>query len=112
LLLNFAIGYLAAQSLFLTLHYYGVTQSRTALHYAFSGLAAPLALFPPGLKSAASALPFRHVIETPVLIGLGMVPRAAVPGLLLQQVAWAGGLLALAAVLFQEWFKRHQLQGG
>jgi len=112
LLLNFAIGYLAAQSLFLTLHYYGVTQSRSALHYAFSGLAAPLALFPPKLRAAASVLPFRHVIETPVSIGLGLVPPSSVLTLLLQQVAWAVGLLALAAVLFQAWFKRHQLQGG
>ena len=112
LLLNFAIGYLAAQGLFLTLHYYGVTQSRAALHYAFSGLAAPLALFPPGLRSAATVLPFRHVIETPVSIILGLVPRSSVPALLCQQVAWALGLLALAAVLFQACFRRHQLQGG
>lgn len=112
LLLNFAIGYLAAQTLFLTLHYYGVTQSRVALHYAFSGLSAPLALFPAELGSIARALPFRHVIETPVLIGLGLVPRASVLALLLQQAAWAAGLLAVAAALFRAWFKRHQMQGG
>lgn len=111
-LLNFAIGYLAAQSLFLTLHYYGVTQSRVALHYAFSGLAAPLALFPAGLHSVAIALPFRHVIETPVLIGLGLVPRASVSALLLQQLVWAVGLLGGALVLFRAGFKGHQLQGG
>jgi ABC-2 type transport system permease protein len=111
-LVNFGISYVMAQWLFFVTSFYGVIYMRLALHQIFSGLAAPLALFPPLLGAVAWCLPFRHVVETPVLIWLGMVSPSSVPGLLGAQIAWAVGLLLLGNAFFRHGLKRLQIQGG
>jgi ABC-2 type transport system permease protein len=78
----------------------------------FSGLAAPLVMFPEALGDVARALPFRHIIETPVRLWLGLVPVADVPVLLLSQTAWAVGLLVVAEAIFRAVMRRYQVQGG
>jgi ABC-type uncharacterized transport system permease subunit len=69
-------------------------------------------MFPEALRNAALFLPFRHTVETPALIWLGQVPPSELPGLLLQQAAWAAGLLVLASQLFNAVMRHHQVQGG
>lgn len=112
LLVNFAISYLLVQVSFVTQTLYGVYFARAALHQAFSGVAAPLAMFPGPLAAWAAAMPFRHVIETPARILLGQARHSEIPGLLLGQAAWALGLLAVSAAIFHAVLKRHQIQGG
>ena len=112
LLVNFAISYLLVQISFVTQTLYGVYFARAAMHQAFSGVAAPLAMFPDALGAWANVMPFRHVIETPVLVLLGQAPAEEIPALLLGQVAWALGLLALSSAIFHSVLRRHQIQGG
>lgn len=112
LLVNFGVSYLVVQASFVTSSFYGVYFTRVALHQVFSGLSAPLVLFPPALRAVAEWMPFRHVIETPVRIWLGHAPLAEVPLLLLEQAAWACGTLALSVALFRAALGRHQVQGG
>jgi len=112
LLVNFAISYLLVQVSFVTQTLYGVYFARAALHQAFSGVAAPLAMFPGALATWAHAMPFRHVIETPARILLGQARHSEIPGLLFGQAAWALGLLALSSAIFNAVLKRHQIQGG
>jgi ABC-2 type transport system permease protein len=112
LLVNFAVSYLVVQASFVTSSFYGVFFTRVALHQVFSGLSAPLVLFPDGLRQVASLLPFRHVIETPLRIGLGHVSNGEIPGLLAAQALWATGLLVLSVKLFRAALSRHQIQGG
>jgi ABC-2 type transport system permease protein len=112
LLVNFGVSYLVVQASFVTSSFYGVFFTRIALHQVFSGLSAPLVLFPEGLRRVADWLPFRHVIETPALIWLGQVERSEIPALLAAQALWALGLLALAVALFRAALSRHQIQGG
>lgn len=112
LLVNFGVSYLVVQASFVTSSFYGVYFTRVALHQVFSGLSAPLVLFPPVLRAVAEWMPFRHVIETPVRIWLGHAPLAEVPLLLLEQAAWACGTLGLAVALFRAALGRHQVQGG
>jgi ABC-2 type transport system permease protein len=111
-LVSFGISYLIVQAAFVLQSGYGVLFARAALHQVFSGLAAPLVMFPEGLRTAAAFLPFRHTVETPALIWLGQVPASELAGLLLQQAAWAAGLLLLATQLFGAVMRRHQVQGG
>lgn len=111
-LVNFGISYLMVQFSFVTQTLYGIYFARMAMHQAFSGLSAPLALFPASLASWGSVLPFRHVIETPTRILLGHAPLAEVPRLLAWQALWAGGLFAISASIFHLVLRRHQLQGG
>jgi ABC-2 type transport system permease protein len=111
-LVNFAISFLTIQAFFLTDSYYGVTFTRVSLHQAFSGLSAPLALFPEPLRSLAACLPFRHVIETPARVWLGQVDGIAALRCLFQQALWASALLVLGHAVFRVAVRRVQIQGG
>jgi ABC-2 type transport system permease protein len=111
-LASFGVTYLIVQATFVLQSGYGILFARAALHNVFSGLAAPLVLFPPALGGVAAWLPFRHIVETPVLLWLGQVPDAAVPRLLFEQLAWGVGLCALGHVVFGAVMRRHQIQGG
>lgn len=111
-LLNFALGFLTIQAFFLTDSYYGVAFTRIALHNAFSGLSAPLALFPEPLRGIASCLPFRHVIETPTRVWLGQVQGFAALRYMLLQMLWIGILLPLGSAVFRLALRRVQIQGG
>lgn len=112
LLINFGISYLVVQASFVTQASFGLSFARSALHQAFSGLAAPLMAFPSALREVAEFLPFRHVIETPVNILRGAVPWHEVPALIAAQATWAAALLGLSTSIFQAVLKRHQIQGG
>jgi ABC-2 type transport system permease protein len=109
---NFGVSYLIVQATFVLQSGYGVMFTRIALHQVFSGLAAPLVAFPAPLRAVAVWLPFRHVIETPVLLWLGQESPAQAARLLLGQAAWAVALLAGGASLFEAALRRHQIQGG
>lgn len=109
---SFGMSYLVVQAAFVLESGYGVLFARAAFHQVFSGLAAPLVMFPEALRDVAVALPFRHIIETPVRLWLGLVPAGEIPGLFLSQVAWGVGLLVLAEAIFRAVMRRHQVQGG
>jgi ABC-2 type transport system permease protein len=111
-LVSFAISYLIVQATFVLQSGYGILFARAALHQVFSGLAAPLVMFPEALHNVALYLPFRHTVETPALIWLGQVRASDLAGLLLEQAAWAAGLLVVATQLFNAVMRRHQVQGG
>ena len=108
----FGLTFLLVQAVFVLHSGYGVVTAKVALHQVFSGLAAPLVMFPDSLRRVALWLPFRHVIETPVTIWLGLSPVSAVPGLLALQAAWGAGLVTLGSLVFSSVLKRHQVQGG
>lgn len=112
LLIQFAVAYIFVQTAFFTMSNYGVFVARTALQQTFSGISAPLLLFPPALRGVAEALPFCHTIYTPVSIYLGAIPLERVPGLLLVQLAWALGLLACGRALLRLSLRYLEIQGG
>jgi ABC-2 type transport system permease protein len=109
---SFGVSYLVVQAAFVLQSGYGVLFARAAFHQVFSGLAAPLVMFPEALRDVALALPFRHIIETPVRFWLGLVPADEAPGLFASQAAWGVGLLALGEAIFRAVMRRHQVQGG
>lgn len=111
-LVSFGVTYLIVQATFVLQSGYGVLFARAALHNVFSGLAAPLVLFPPALSGVAVWLPFRHIVETPALLWLGQVPAADIPWLLFEQLAWGVGLCAGGHAIFGAVMRRHQIQGG
>ena len=109
---NFALGFLTIQAFFVTDSYYGIAFTRIALHNAFSGLSAPLALFPEPMRGIASYLPFRHVIETPARVWLGQVQGFAALRCMLLQLLWVAILLPLGSAVFRLALRRVQIQGG
>ena len=111
-LIQFAIGFIFFQAVFVVNTGYGVFQTRGMLHMVFSGLTAPISAFPDRLRFFAELLPFHHVIYTPVSIWLGRMPRADVPHALLSQALWVAGLLLAGQLLFRVAMKHHSVQGG
>ena len=108
----FAVSYIFVQASFVTYSGYGVFVARNALQQTFSGLSAPLILFPSRLRSVAEWLPFRHTIHTPVSIYLGWLSGAQVWRALAAQAAWAIVLLALGRFLLGRALRRFEIQGG
>jgi ABC-type uncharacterized transport system permease subunit len=108
----FGVTFLLVQAVFILHSGYGIVTAKMALHQVFSGLAAPLVMMPEALRDIAAWLPFRHIIETPVTIWLGLAPSASVPGLLAAQAAWGAALVGLGTLIFSSVLKKHQVQGG
>jgi ABC-2 type transport system permease protein len=111
-LVNFGIEYLAAQLLFSTAHFYGVVSARLAVHSALSGLFAPLELLPEWLGEVATWMPFRHVIETPVLVHMGDLSGPAACSIVAQQAVWAAALFVAADWCFRKCLTRLTIYGG
>ena len=112
LLVQYGICFLFTLGTFYTHFGYGIFYTRLMLHQAFSGVFAPLLLYPDGLRAIAHALPFQCVVHTPVSIGLGLVPLDQVPFLLAQQALWAVGLLTVGQFGFRVIVGRLSIQGG
>ena len=108
----FAVSFIFVLATFVTYSGYGVFVARNALQQTFSGLSAPLALFPAGLRTVSEWLPFRHTIHTPVSICLGWLRGAAVWQALGAQLLWAAGLIALGRFLLNRALRRFDIQGG
>lgn len=108
----FAVSFIFVQATFITYSGYGVFVARNALQQTFSGLSAPLILFPPWLRATAEWLPFRHTINTPISIYLGWLRGAEVWRALGAQALWAVGLLLLGRFLLGRALRRFEIQGG
>jgi ABC-2 type transport system permease protein len=116
LLLAFGVQYglcfCFVQGIFLTNSNYGIFATRAALHQTFSGVFAPLALFPPLFKSVATCLPFHCVIHTPAALYLGLISAEQAPQALAEQAAWALGLILLGRFIFKRVLAHLSIQGG
>jgi ABC-type uncharacterized transport system permease subunit len=112
LLIHFALSFIFVQAAFVTFSNYGIFVAKSALQQAFSGLSAPLALFPPSLREVAEYLPFCHTVHSPVSIYLGSISGAAVGHVLAVQVAWALGLLLTGRAILSLSLRYLEIQGG
>lgn len=109
---SFGMTFLIVQAIFVLHSGYGVVTAKVALYQVFSGLSAPLVMFPEPLRNVAVWLPFRHIIETPVTVWLGHAEPATALRLMLGQAAWAAALIAAGSLIFNAVLKKHQVQGG
>jgi ABC-2 type transport system permease protein len=112
LLIQFALAFIFVQTAFVTYSNYGIFVARNALHQTFSGLSAPLALFPPTLREVSHYLPFCHTIHTPISIYLGAIDGEALAAALFTQAAWALGLLLLGRLVLRFSLRHLEVQGG
>lgn len=111
-LLQFSISFLFVQGAFFTYSHYGVFASRLALHQTFSGLSAPLSLYPPFLQKIAVWLPFQHVLYTPIQIYQSQNTPTHMMSLLIQQALWTAFVFLLGRALFKRALFQLEIQGG
>ena len=110
-MVQFGICFAMSLAAFVTQFSYGSFYLRISLHFTFSGLMAPLALFPAAMRSAAAALPFAQVLHAPASLLLGWERNGPWP-ILAGQAAWAAGLWLLGSLLFSLGVRRLVIQGG
>ncbi len=112
LMVMYSIGFVFVQGAFYTYSGYGIFAARNALQAIFSGVFAPLTLFPPYLKTITEWLPYRHTIYTPISIYFGWVKEDEAFSLIEQQTLWIVGLLLLGRFLMKYAVKQLEIQGG
>lgn len=111
-LIQYFICFVFVQGAFYTYSGYGIFAARGALQQTFSGLSAPLLVYPAFLRVPGEWLPFRHTVQTPVSIYMGWVQGPQAIDLILQQVLWAVGLFLLGKLLMVQSLKQMEVQGG
>lgn len=108
----FSLSFIFVQAAFFTNSGYGIFAARNALQLTFSGLSAPLVLFPAWLRGVSEFLPFRHSIHTPISLYLGWFEGTDALALLVQQFAWAALLFSLGRFVHGLAIRRLEIQGG
>lgn len=108
----FSISFLFVQAAFFTYSGYGIFAARSALQQTFSGLSAPLVMFPGWLRATSEWLPFRHTIHSPLGIYLGWTSGARVFQVLGEQALWAALLFALGRWTLARSLRQLEIQGG
>ncbi len=91
---------------------WGLSVVREGIALFFSGALVPLTLMPDWLRAIAAALPFAQALYVPVSILSGITPLAAIPQLVLVQIAWLLGLGLLSRWVFRAALRVVTVQGG
>ncbi len=76
-----------------------------------SGELVPLALFPPWLLPALTALPFRYTFSFPIEVFLGKLDGPGMVTGFLWQIGWLAALIALARLLWARGLRRYSATG-
>jgi len=111
-LLQFSIMFLFVQGIFYTTNNYGISVARGALHMTFSGLSAPLFMYPPTLQKVGSYLPFQHVLYTPIRIYQGTLTGSDALWAFGRQCLWAAAFVLVGRLIFTRIVQSFEVQGG
>lgn len=119
-LLSFAIGYCVNLVLnfcmnavaFWTLETFALQLIVRWVSDLLSGQIIPLTLFPGLAGRLVFALPFAAIYSTPLLIYVGVIPRAQWISALATQVLWLAAFSLLAAFIWRAASRRIVIQGG
>lgn len=97
---------------FYTNSIWGMQILRKSVISIFSGMIAPITLFPAWFQKLANLLPFKELIYTPINIWLGQVPINEIYFIIIKQVIWAIILYIIAKMFFNHAVKKITINGG
>lgn len=97
---------------FYTNSIWGMQILRNSIISIFSGLIAPLTMFPGWFQKIANVLPFKEFIYTPIQIYLGRMPVTEILFVIGKQLCWIVILYILARLFFQKAVKNITINGG
>ena len=97
---------------FYTNSIWGMQILRKSIIAIFSGLIAPLTLFPEWFQKIANILPFKEFIYTPINIYLGNIPLNATGFIILKLIAWSLILYVISKTFFNYSVKKITINGG
>ncbi|OKZ62839.1 MAG: hypothetical protein BHW03_02585 [Clostridium sp. 28_17] len=97
---------------FYTNSIWGMQILRQSIISIFSGLIAPLTLFPEWFQKIANILPFKEFIYTPINIYLGNIPLNEIGLIILKLIVWSLILYLISKVFFNYSVKKITINGG
>ena len=97
---------------FYTNSIWGMQILRKSIIAIFSGLIAPLTLFPEWFQKIANILPFKEFIYTPINIYLGNIPLNETGFIILKLIAWSLILYVISKTFFNYSVKKITINGG
>lgn len=97
---------------FYTNSIWGIEIFKRSIISIFSGMIAPITLFPSFLQKIANVLPFKDCIYTPINIYFGELTNLEVLQVILKQCLWIAILYIIAKFLFNKAVKNLTVNGG
>lgn len=91
---------------------WGMQILKKAIIQIFSGIIAPITLFPMWFQKVSNILPFKELIYTPVNIWLGNIALNEILFVILKQTIWGVVLYVLARLFFNHAVKNITINGG
>lgn len=91
---------------------WGVEVFKRAVLNIFTGMIAPITLFPEFLQKIASFLPFKECIYTPINIYFGKLDNIEIMQVILKQCAWILVLYIIAKIIFKRAVRNITVNGG
>jgi len=110
--ISFSCRWTANLTAFWLIDVRGVLLLYSVLATVLSGLAVPVAWFPPWLAAVAAWTPFPSLLQTPVDVLTGRVEGTAALQLVAVQLGWLAGSTLLARVALAVGSRRLVVQGG
>lgn len=97
---------------FYTNQIWGMQILRKAIIMIFSGIIAPISLFPVWFQNISQYLPFKELIYTPINIWLGQVSYNEIIFVIIKQIIWGFILYVIAKLFFNHAVKNITINGG
>lgn len=110
--ITFFIQMIVGTAGFYTNSIWGMQILRKAIISIFSGVIAPITLFPKWFQNLANILPFKELIYTPINIWLGQVAINDIYFIVAKQVIWGIILYIIAKAFFNHAVKKITINGG
>lgn len=110
--ISFGLRFITNVAAFWLLDYRGVIVLLMFSISFFSGFLVPLVYWPDAARAAVGWLPFAGMVQAPVDVILGKATGVELAGVLLFQLSWCVGLMALGRLLFSRAERRVVVQGG
>lgn len=103
---------LIGMTAFYTNSIWGVEIFKRAVLSIFSGMIAPITLFPEFLQKIANFLPFKDCIYTPINIYFGELTNMEILQVIMKQCIWIVVLYIIAKIIFNKAIKNITVNGG
>jgi ABC-2 type transport system permease protein len=110
--ITFFIQMIVGTTGFYTNSIWGMQILRKAIIQIFSGIIAPISLFPLWFQKLSIFLPFKELIYTPINIWLGQVSYNEIIFIIIKQILWGIILYITARLFFNHSVKQLTINGG
>lgn len=91
---------------------WGLQILRKGIIHIFSGIIAPIYLFPKWFQNISEILPFQELIYTPINIWLGTASDINIAFIIFKQILWGVILYIIAKLFFEHAIKNLSINGG